>query len=103
MQWSEDVDIFDSSLAGCAVLTANVGEDVAASIGQVDERWRYAFQYEQDEGPRAHALRAAAAPAACFDDPDTVKPRSWTRKAWCEVKDFPEVPADVVKGADGHE
>ncbi|CAK0815105.1 unnamed protein product, partial [Prorocentrum cordatum] len=69
--WASEVEVFDACLAGCGIMTATLPKDVVSEIGKVDERWRYAFQYEQPGGPREHALRSAPPVEECFSNAET--------------------------------
>ncbi|CAK0907614.1 unnamed protein product, partial [Prorocentrum cordatum] len=101
--WTSEVEVFDASLAGCGIMTATLPKDVVSEIGKVDERWRYAFQYEQPGGPREHALRSAPPVEECFSNAETVLPRDWSRRRWQPVQDFPEVPASIFQDFDWRE
>ncbi|CAK0903705.1 unnamed protein product, partial [Prorocentrum cordatum] len=99
--WSPEAEVFDSSTAGCGILSASLPEEVVAEMGKTDERWRRAFQREQPAGPRA--LRAAPPVEECFSNVETVLPRDWTRKRRQPARDFPEAPPSISRGFEWRE
>ena len=72
----------DASTGGYGICETKLGSEAAEQVERGDERWRFQWDYEQAEGPRATALRAADP----FKDVNTVNPLRPARQVDLETR-----------------
>ena len=83
---------------GIGVVESEFDRDTVWNIGRNDERWRFRVEYADGRGARDKSLSMLDP----FSDVETVKPmRAAPKAVWGEVREFPEILADISHPSGG--
>jgi hypothetical protein len=69
------------------------------SVGRFSERWRFKREYQDSRNARSKALGLLDP----FADLETVEPIARTKEVWGELRDFPDVPMNMLDDKLWHE